>query len=43
MVTVWDPDQSSFPTLDELPAIPGAPKDAAWFWGENDNVGTPLL
>ena len=43
MATIWDPDQDSFPTLDQLPAIPGAPKDAAWFWGENDNVGFSVL
>lgn len=26
----WDPDSTSFPTRENLPTIPGAPKDAAW-------------
>ena len=35
----WDPDSKSFPSRKDLPFIPGAPKDAAWFWGKNDNIG----
>ncbi|KAF2462407.1 hypothetical protein BDY21DRAFT_383324 [Lineolata rhizophorae] len=35
----WDPDSTKFPTRKELPSIPGAPKDAAWVWGENDFSG----
>lgn len=34
----WDPDHTSFPTRKNLPDIPGAPKDAAWVWGKDDNV-----
>jgi hypothetical protein len=35
----WDPDSDAFPTRKELPRIDGAPKGAAWVWGEDDNVG----
>ncbi|KAK5170344.1 uncharacterized protein LTR77_004931 [Saxophila tyrrhenica] len=35
----WDPNSKSFPTRAELPSIPGAPKDAAWFWGKDDYIG----
>lgn len=35
----WDPDSTSFPTRKDLPRLPGAPEDAAWVWGTNDNVG----
>lgn len=35
----WDPDCTKFPVLKELPSIPGAPKDAAWVWGDNDYIG----
>ena len=35
----WDPDSTSFPTRKDLPRLPGAPEDAAWVWGPNDNVG----
>ena len=34
----WDPDSTKFPTRKELPEIPGAPKGAAWVWGDNDYV-----
>lgn len=34
----WDPDSTKFPTRKELPEIPGAPKEAAWVWGDNDYV-----
>jgi hypothetical protein len=34
----WDPDCTQFPTRNELPEIPGAPKDAAWVWGKDDYV-----
>lgn len=34
----WDPNNTIFPTRKELPEIPGAPKEAAWVWGENDHV-----
>jgi hypothetical protein len=34
----WDPDCTQFPTRNELPKIPGAPKDAAWVWGKDDYV-----
>ena len=27
------------PTRKDLPRLPGAPEDAAWVWGTNDNVG----
>lgn len=35
----WNPDATRFPTRKELPKIPGAPADAAWVWGENDQIG----
>jgi hypothetical protein len=35
----WDPDCTSFPSRKNLPSIPGAPEDAAWVWGVDDNVG----
>ncbi|CAK1358560.1 hypothetical protein CB0940_06845 [Cercospora beticola] len=35
----WNPDSKSFPTIHELPAIPDAPKYAAWFWGKDDFLG----
>lgn len=34
----WDPNSTKFPTRKELPKIPGAPEDAAWVWGKEDNV-----
>lgn len=34
----WDPNSTKFPTRKELPDVPGAPKGAAWVWGDNDNV-----
>ncbi|EED17439.1 conserved hypothetical protein [Talaromyces stipitatus ATCC 10500] len=37
--TLWDPDNTTFPLRSELPALAGAPKDAAWVWGPNDNLG----
>lgn len=39
----WNPDSTSFPSRKDLPELPNAPKDAAWVWGENDNVRPPLL
>ena len=33
-----DPNSSKLPLRRELPRIPGAPKDAAWFWGDKDEV-----
>lgn len=35
----WDPDSTIFPTRKNLPAIPGAPPEAAWFWGDDDYIG----
>ncbi|KAF2443310.1 hypothetical protein P171DRAFT_432589 [Karstenula rhodostoma CBS 690.94] len=35
----WDPNSTKFPTRRELPKIPGAPDDAAWVWGNDDNIG----
>ena len=35
----WDPDSKTFPTRKDLPSIPGAPRDASWFWGKDDNIG----
>jgi len=37
-----DPRSSSLPKRSELPDIPGTPKGAAWFWGKDDEVWTPL-
>ncbi|KAK7446187.1 hypothetical protein Landi51_07685 [Colletotrichum acutatum] len=34
----WNPESISFPLRRDLPVIPGAPKDAAWVWGAEDNV-----
>lgn len=39
----FDPDSTKFPTRKELPRIEGAPKDAAWVWGENDFVSLPAV
>ncbi|KIV93106.1 hypothetical protein PV10_04347 [Exophiala mesophila] len=35
----FDPDSTSFPTRHNLPAIPGAPEQAAWVWGKDDYIG----
>ena len=35
----WDPDSTKFPMRSELPAIEGAPKDAAWVWGKDYFIG----
>ena len=34
----FDPDSTVFPTRKDLPEIPGAPKGAAWVWGNDDYV-----
>lgn len=34
----WNPDASRFPSRKELPKIAGAPDDAAWVWGKDDQV-----
>lgn len=36
---ILDPNSSSLPTRKSLPPIEGAPKDAAWFWGADDEHG----
>ncbi|EXJ88509.1 hypothetical protein A1O1_05439 [Capronia coronata CBS 617.96] len=35
----WDPDNTVFPRLQDLPQIPNAPKHCAWVWGPEDNLG----
>ncbi|KAF7714089.1 Uncharacterized protein PECH_001970 [Penicillium ucsense] len=35
----WNPNCTKFPSLKELPKLPGAPEGAAWVWGENDQLG----
>ncbi|EXJ92128.1 hypothetical protein A1O3_00678 [Capronia epimyces CBS 606.96] len=35
----FDPDSTSFPTRKNLPKIVGAPDEAAWVWGKDDNIG----
>ncbi|KAK7414250.1 Origin recognition complex subunit 5 [Neonectria punicea] len=35
----WNPQSTSFPSRGELPRVPGTPEDAAWVWGEEDNLG----
>ncbi|RDW76651.1 uncharacterized protein DSM5745_06643 [Aspergillus mulundensis] len=35
----WNPDATRFPSRKELPRIPGAPDDAAWVWGKDDQIG----
>ncbi|KAL4915118.1 hypothetical protein BDW62DRAFT_189289 [Aspergillus aurantiobrunneus] len=35
----WNPDASRFPSRRELPKIEGAPNDAAWIWGKDDQIG----
>ncbi|KAF9883327.1 hypothetical protein FE257_003745 [Aspergillus nanangensis] len=37
--TQWDPEATEFPSRKNLPPIPGAPPEAAWFWGPNDSLG----
>ncbi|EPS35492.1 hypothetical protein H072_11096 [Dactylellina haptotyla CBS 200.50] len=39
MATPWDPESTQFPSRSQLPALPGAPKDAAWVWGPEDQLG----
>jgi hypothetical protein len=34
----WNPDASRFPSRKELPKVPGAPDQAAWVWGKDDQV-----
>ena len=38
----FDPNATSFPTRKQLPPIEGAPKDCAWVWGKDDNVGATV-
>jgi hypothetical protein len=38
MTIPFDPNSTKFPSRKELPDIPGAPKGAAWVWGEDDYV-----
>ena len=42
-MTIFDPDSDSLPSLKELDALEGAPRDAAWFWGEDDEAGPSPL
>ncbi|KAL9110992.1 MAG: hypothetical protein Q9227_004607 [Pyrenula ochraceoflavens] len=35
----WDPDSTKFPQRKDLPSIPGAPPEAAWVWGPDDQLG----
>ncbi|EHY54209.1 hypothetical protein HRR83_008219 [Exophiala dermatitidis] len=35
----FDPEATSFPTRKNLPKIVGAPDEAAWVWGKDDNIG----
>ncbi|CAG7916499.1 unnamed protein product [Penicillium olsonii] len=35
----WNPNNASFPTRKNLPKLPGAPEDAAWVWGKDDQLG----
>ncbi|KAF2672288.1 hypothetical protein BT63DRAFT_422776 [Microthyrium microscopicum] len=35
----WDPDSTSFPTRQNLPPHPIAPKGASWNWGATDQLG----
>src|SRR5215469_6333230 len=35
----WDPNSTKFPSRHELPKIAGAPDQAAWVWGSDDNIG----
>ena len=39
MAIPWDPNSTYFPLRKDLPKIRGAPDDAAWVWGEDDNIG----
>ena len=34
----WNPNNASFPSRKNLPKLPGAPEDAAWVWGKDDQV-----
>ncbi|KAL4805231.1 putative cyclase-domain-containing protein [Aspergillus unguis] len=35
----FNPDATSLPLRRHLPAIPGSPEGAAWFWGKDDELG----
>lgn len=35
----YDAHSTTFPLRSDLPAIPGAPAGAAWFWGADDELG----
>ena len=35
----FEADRDTFPKLEELPKIPGAPPGAAWVWGPEDGLG----
>ncbi|RVX70494.1 hypothetical protein B0A52_05145 [Exophiala mesophila] len=35
----FDPDSDQLPSRNSLPSIEGAPFGAAWFWGEEDQIG----
>jgi hypothetical protein len=35
----WNPNNTQFPSIKDLPKLAGAPEGAAWVWGENDEVG----
>jgi hypothetical protein len=35
----FDPDSTSFPNRKDVPKQPGAPEDACWVWGPDDNIG----
>ena len=35
----WNPNNTQFPSIKDLPKLPGAPEGAAWVWGKDDEVG----
>ena len=38
-----DPDADNLPKRSEIKAAPGQPEDAAWVWGENDEVNVLFI
>lgn len=39
----WNPNSTSFPTRKNLPKLPDAPDGAAWVWGKDDEVSSPVI
>ncbi|KAJ6091653.1 hypothetical protein N7467_003622 [Penicillium canescens] len=35
----WNPNNTQFPSIKDLPKLAGAPEGAAWVWGKDDELG----